>query len=135
LFFSPLQLHSSNYQEISTQPLDSCYIPLIVSIMDTDANQRLAVLFIIHVINKLKQIQRTGWIRMLAEKGVRPESVADHSFGVALLGLFAPLDFDYTKCVAMGVVHDLAEGFVGDMPTYAKIDKSKLRSFSSRELC
>ena len=61
----------------------------------------------------LKRVRRRGWVL----RGVtEPESVADHSFRTALLALVLARDdsFDRGRCVAMALVHDLAEAVVGD---------------------
>lgn len=70
---------------------------------------------------ELKDERRTGWqLRGVAD----PESVAGHSWSVALLCLlFAdecdePIDPD--RAVAMAVVHDLAEARTGDVATRAE---------------
>lgn len=66
--------------------------------------------------NRLKTTPRTGW----AMRGVpRPESVADHSHGTALVAL-ALLDLideelDRSRVLAMAVTHDLAESVTGDL--------------------
>lgn len=61
----------------------------------------------------LKNLPRTGWVR----SGVKePESVAAHSWGMAVLALhFAPKNLDLAKVLAMCVVHDLPEVRVGDL--------------------
>lgn len=66
----------------------------------------------------LKDETRTGW----ELRGVRgPESVAAHSWGVALLCLHyadvAGVDAD--RALRMAVVHDVGEAVVGDLPTRA----------------
>ncbi len=66
--------------------------------------------------NRLKTTPRTGW----AVRGVTNcESVADHSFGVALTALtlseMVPLDLDREKILTMAVLHDLAESVTGDL--------------------
>src|SRR5436190_1274118 len=51
-------------------------------------------------------------------RGVRdPESVADHSYGMALLALVAPLPagVDRDRLIRLALVHDLAEARVGDL--------------------
>jgi len=66
----------------------------------------------------LKDETRTGW----ELRGVRdPESVAAHSWGVALLCLRYADDagVDPGRAVRMAVVHDVAEAVVGDLPTRA----------------
>ena len=61
----------------------------------------------------LKQLPRTGWIRSNVEN---PESVAAHSWGMAILALrLAPNDIDLTKVLSMCLVHDLPEVIVGDL--------------------
>lgn len=66
--------------------------------------------------NRLKVTPRTGW----AVRGVpRPESVADHSHGVALITLLL-LDLvdeplDRGRALAMAIGHDLPESVTGDL--------------------
>jgi putative hydrolase of HD superfamily len=65
----------------------------------------------------LKQLYRQGWLR----RGVpseRCESIAEHSFGVALLALWlahATPDLDVDKAVCMALLHDLGEVYAGDI--------------------
>lgn len=76
---------------------------------------------------KLKRLQRTGWI----ESGVPdPESVADHSFRVALIALILSDEnkLDSLKAVRMALIHDLAEAEIGDLtPTQKEVDPSALK--------
>jgi len=71
---------------------------------------------------KLKKLSRTGWV----ECGVPDsESVADHSFRVALISLvLADLKgLDALKAVRMALLHDLAEAETGDLtPTQKHTD-------------
>jgi putative hydrolase of HD superfamily len=66
----------------------------------------------------LKEVPRTGWL----DRGITPEeteSVADHSFGVALLAwLLAPDELDRARVVELALLHDLAESAVGDATPY-----------------
>lgn len=61
----------------------------------------------------LKRVDRAGWVRNHIEN---PESVAEHSFGTALLALVLAPRFgvDTSKAVQMALVHDLAEYIVPD---------------------
>lgn len=61
----------------------------------------------------LKDEPRRGWLRA----GVaRPESVADHSYGVALLALLAtPEGLDGARVVELAILHDACEAAVGDL--------------------
>lgn len=74
-----------------------------------------ALLDFLSVVYQLKGLPRTGWVL----SGVsRPETVASHSFGVALLGMVlgsARSDLDQQKLVRMALTHDLAESLVGDL--------------------
>lgn len=66
----------------------------------------------------LKQLYRQGWL----QRGISPlrcESVADHSFGVALLVMFladryAP-HLDMAKLLRLSLLHDFGEIDVGDV--------------------
>jgi putative hydrolases of HD superfamily len=63
---------------------------------------------------KLKRLPRTGWV----ESGVPdPESVADHSFRVALIALVLAdaSGLNSLKVVRMALLHDLAEAETGDL--------------------
>jgi putative hydrolase of HD superfamily len=67
---------------------------------------------------ELKRLKRTGWVL----KGVAsPESVADHSFMLAVMSYFyaKKLHLDADKCVKMALMHDLGEAFSGDIPDRA----------------
>ena len=62
---------------------------------------------------RLKTLKRAGWVRC----GVGDcESVAEHSFGVALLALVASdAQLNRERCIELAMVHDLAESIVGDL--------------------
>ena len=62
----------------------------------------------------LKTRLRRGWLRA----GLSPaecESVADHSFGTALLCLLLARDVDPGRAALMALVHELGEVHVGDI--------------------
>lgn len=68
-------------------------------------------------VNRLKLVPRTGWLL----RGVWPgESVADHSYGMAVTALVlaelieAPVDRE--RLLVMALIHDLAETTTGDVP-------------------
>ena len=82
-----------------------------------DASIALQLLLDAH---RLKRIPRAGWVM----RGVADaESVADHSFGVAIISLILaetmdrPLD--KAKLLTIALLHDLPESVVGDLPTPA----------------
>jgi len=63
---------------------------------------------------ELKKLKRTGWVD---RKINNPESVADHSYQVALMALVfgKKLGIDVNKAVKMALIHDLPEAIVGDI--------------------
>ena len=81
----------------------------------------------------LKQLPRTGWVRSNVEN---PESVAAHSWGMAILALrLAPKDVDLTKVLSMCLVHDLPEVKVGDLTPHDDVsNKAELEHSAMKEL-
>lgn len=68
--------------------------------------------------NHLKQLYRQGWLR----RGIPPEqceSVAEHTFGVAMLAMFLAdahfPDLDLPKVLRLALLHDLGEIYSGDL--------------------
>jgi putative hydrolases of HD superfamily len=68
------------------------------------------------ILGKLKKIKRTGWIKF---KIPNPESVAEHSFRLAVMAMFlAPkVGANTEKSVKMALIHDLGEAEIGDVVT------------------
>lgn len=64
----------------------------------------------------LKQTKRTGWINVGLESEF-VESVAEHSFGTALLALLVeiPNNIDREKLVQLALLHDIGESIIGDI--------------------
>src|SRR5215211_6639990 len=74
---------------------------------------------------RLKRTIRTGWV----DRGVpaeRVESVADHSFRVALLAWLASAGtaLDRDRVLILAVIHDLAEAITGDLTPYDQASAS-----------
>lgn len=79
---------------------------------------------IVEAIHRLKEIKRTGWL----ERGVKdPETVASHSYGVALLTLLIAHQrgLDTLNAVATALLHDLAEALTGDLTPEMKNTKGR----------
>lgn len=75
---------------------------------------------------RLKSLKRAGWGRC----GLEPcESVADHTFGVGLMALMLPevavASANRDRCVALALVHDLAESIVGDITPHDAIEPAE----------
>jgi putative hydrolase of HD superfamily len=87
---------------------------------------------------KLKSVSRTGWL----DRGVEPvrvESVADHSFGVALLAWTCALQrraegaaIDPDRVLKLAIIHDLAEAETGDVTPYDRADIPSERDRAAR---
>jgi putative hydrolase of HD superfamily len=61
----------------------------------------------------LKEVPRKGWTRHPIP---RVESVADHSYGAALLAwLLCPSELDRARVLELALLHDLAEVVTGDL--------------------
>jgi len=72
------------------------------------------------LIGKLKKIERTGWVTWANIQN--PESVAEHIFRTAVLGLIVAdmKKLDTEKVVRMCLIHDLPEAIIGDWDPIAK---------------
>ena len=74
----------------------------------------------------LKNIPRQGWVDKLSINN--PESVADHSYSMAVIGMiFSDLEnYDSEKILKMILLHDLAESKIGDFtPGQLNIDEKR----------
>ena len=92
------------------------------------------------ICGKLKQTRRTGWTKY-EEITSQVESVADHSFRIALMAFVFGLQqqreggdkeedkeekvLDVQKLVTMALVHDIAESIVGDITPHCGISKEE----------
>ena len=73
---------------------------------------------------RLKRLKRTGWVK----KGVSsPESVADHSYRVALMTMAIGNMkqqrgeiFNLEKALSLSLLHDFPESFIGDLDPETK---------------
>ena len=105
------------------------------------AHAAQALLGFVQFTAKLKSVPRTGWL----DRGLDPlrvESVADHSFGVALLAWACALQrhaegspIDPERVLKLAIIHDLAEAETGDSTPYdpaaipSKHDPAARRAF------
>lgn len=68
----------------------------------------------------LKLMPRTGWL----QRGqATPESIAEHTFGVASLALLVGAqvpDIERGRLLEIALLHDMAEALTGDLPASAR---------------
>ncbi len=78
----------------------------------------LPIIEVYFEFNHLKQLYRQGWLKRGVPES-RCESVAEHSFAVALLSLFLAdiyyLELDLFKVIKMALIHDIGEIYTGDL--------------------
>jgi Predicted hydrolases of HD superfamily len=82
----------------------------------------------------LKNISRQGWIDKLSME--HPESVADHSYSMAIMGMvISDLEnYDSEKMLKMILLHDLAESKIGDFYTRANNSRQKKNKLKIRHM-
>ena len=84
----------------------------------------------------LKKISRQGWIDKLSLDN--PESVADHSYSMAIIGMVISdlQNYDSEKIIKMILLHDLAESKIGDHTPeqLSKEKKNKLENNAFDEI-
>lgn len=78
---------------------------------------------ILHRANNLKINTRHNWTI-----GERKESVADHSWRLALMAMLLSKEeefqeLDMNKVIRMCLIHDLGEAFTGDIPAFNKTEE------------
>lgn len=80
--------------------------------------QAKELLNVMHLAERLKDTTRHCYT-----SGGRHESVAEHSWRIALMAYFVRDEFpeaDMDKVIRMCLIHDLGEIFTGDIPTFLK---------------
>src|SRR5579863_4506443 len=90
--------------------------------------RRTLVLFdFFYLVSELKKVPRKGWISKVGIE--RPESVADHSYGTAMMAMVLSDShtLDTEKILKMALLHDLAESITGDfMPDEISKENKKI---------
>ena len=85
----------------------------------------------LHTVEKLKDTTRHCYT-----SGGRHESVAEHSWRIALMAFFLRDEFpeaDMDKVTRMCLIHDLGECFTGDIPSFLKSGGDEERERSALE--
>jgi putative hydrolase of HD superfamily len=88
------------------------------------------ILDFLNTAANLKKIHRQGWINKLSLE--KPESVADHTFSMAIIGMiFSDLEnYNTEKILKIILLHDLAESVIGDITPdqISKKEKNRLEN-------
>ena len=78
----------------------------------------------LRVMERLKDAPRHCWTT-----GGRRESVAEHSWRVALMAMLMEDEFpglDIDRVIKMCLIHDIGEAVTGDIPTFIKTDADRV---------
>lgn len=88
----------------------------------TEGRRMEGLVYFWRLAAKLKTERRKGWVQRLHLSNV--ESVADHSYGVAMLSLYMGKSrgCDVEKLLKLALIHDLEESVIGDL---TPLDKRK----------
>jgi putative hydrolase of HD superfamily len=79
-----------------------------------------ALFQLLHRIQPLKHLLRTGWID---REVISPETVAAHSWRLAVMAWLVAdaLELDSAKAIKIALVHDLAEAITGDSTPFDEL--------------
>ncbi len=106
-------------------------------VQDDNGNNSSILRFFLTASN-LKRLKRKGWISKIHMDPLVVESVADHSYMLALIALVISdlKHMNTCKVLKISLLHDLAESIVGDyMPEeLGKEEKRRLEDNAIREL-
>jgi putative hydrolase of HD superfamily len=89
-----------------------------------------------YVISELKKVSRKGWKEKVGID--KPESVADHSYGTAIMSMiFSDIkNYDTEKILKMSLLHDLAESITGDFTPneITKENKKIIENYAMKDI-
>src|SRR5262249_49775963 len=86
---------------------------------DSTSNELAGAIAFLHEVGYLKKVPRTGWFMTGVD---RPESVAEHSFRTAIVGIVLATmqGADAGKTALLCLLHDSPETRVGDIPSVGR---------------
>ncbi|KAF8993796.1 HD domain-containing protein [Cyathus striatus] len=119
----------STQSESSKAPEFKRTFPPLYNSSGNVSNDRLAF---VHIIERLKTQKRTGWVNHDIPDA---ESISDHMYRMAIMAMLTTDEkLDVSKCVAMALVHDLAEAQVGDIAPREGIPKAEKHRLESEAM-
>ncbi len=84
------------------------------------------VISIAKLVDKLKRIRRTGWLK---SKIYHAETVSEHLHHTVLMTVllkkYLDLDIDWEKVYILAAIHDMGEAYTGDIPHPIKTEEDK----------
>ncbi|QOJ78445.1 HD domain-containing protein [Infirmifilum lucidum] len=91
------------------------------------------------LLESAKWLARTGWMMRGVPASIA-ETVSQHSWEAGIIAFViasrakaACSDVDPHKAAALGLVHDLLEGFLGDIPRYTSLSMGDLKNSIERK--
>jgi putative hydrolase of HD superfamily len=88
---------------------------------DLEPSSKDAVINAFHYFLRLKTLYRQGWLQRNVPEN-KTESVADHSFGTAILALLlCPAELDKQKVLEIALLHETGESLIGDITPWDNI--------------
>ena len=84
-----------------------------------------AVVNVFQYFLRLKALYRQGWLQRKVPEA-KTESVADHSFGIAMLALLlCPVELDKLKVLEIALLHETGECIIGDLTPWHNISEAE----------
>lgn len=88
-----------------------------------DSNE--AVINVFQSFLRLKALYRQGWLQRKVPE-IMTESVADHSFGIAMLALLlCPPELDRLKVLEIALLHETGECIIGDLTPWDNVSEEE----------
>ena len=104
---------------------------------DIKPDSEEVVINVFQTFLRLKSLYRQGWLqREVSEE--KTESVADHSFGIAMLALLlCPPELDKLKVLEIALLHETGKCIIGDLTPwdgFSEDEKSKMELEAVKEI-
>jgi len=124
----PVVKNAQNMSHTSSLPKPSPWSvrAVLSELPDAPVENSTSPIPFFHYLERLKIEKREGWRRFGISQG---ESIADHMYRMSLITMMAPPSIaskiDIPRCTKMALVHDMAEGLVGDLTPVDGVPKAE----------